>query len=566
MSSSIRDDTNLNVSQTPSQGAEETTGAQRPHPGGRGAKARYKDVLDAEAQAAPFAPSADASRPALRAPRRGLDVSSDAAAQAAAKAATMKAATPDPATVTTERLSGDDLLVHLVPTRDSTAANMLAGAQKFLRDSLAIAHKHAEQHHLDGPDRILLLNFLKEISGALDALNKMLASIESSDAATGRMLTFAQMDDAQGKIAINKKAADDAKAQQDKIDHQKHKAGVVSLVMKIVTPIAIAIMAVATIASFGTLGPAAIAISTIMLGLMITSAAGGPDVMAMGIQKAADGIAFLLDNILGRLADAIGVHGTHKWFELYGKMVAITALMVAGDAAAEGEEMGTQVAIEVGLVAFSSSNLAGDTAVDFGASPQTAAIIAGITTAILVVGAAFMRPKPEEVEEAIEGLREEIGNLQKEVKESEEEIENFLKVSRDMNLDKWETYSTVAKEMSKNLIRKINIALKKASFAWLKDFEYSMTKVEIGADITKGGLGLSNALIERNINAALGQMAEITAWQESESEYREFLVKILQEVIQRLLGQMAGTADWSAEINKLQIKIVDDNRIPNYPA
>lgn len=209
----------------------------------------------------------------------------------------------------------------------------------------------AIQNIPDGPNKASLVSTLNMIKSVLQELADVLYKSEGDKATSQKGLETAIT---QSTIERNNQRMDQLKQQwadQKAAADKAAKGGTIGKIMQIVGPIIIAVSIIATIASFGTLGPVAVGIILAVTALSITVTAGGPDLLTEG--------AHALGTLVTGALSLMGVHCSDSVNDLIGKILVVVILvaMVVATAGGAAGAVGSSLAPSVG------SGLAGAVAV-----------------------------------------------------------------------------------------------------------------------------------------------------------------------------------------------------------
>lgn len=229
----------------------------------------------------------------------------------------------------------------------------------------------------DGPWRIAVNNLMELLDKATSALQQAIYEQEARNAEGKQDLTLAQRESQQLKIDKQaEKVAEQKKAEED----QKQKKNVldkINIAVQVFTAVVAAVSVAATIVSFGTLGPAAVALIVIMTSVSVAD-------MIPGVNgKVAEYSMNLMATVLQDIVEACGVDSTKsKWAAFAGKMLTLVLLIAAtkGGASSQG-------AVLVGTQYFSSSNLVADPMIAENVDPMTVAIASAAINVGVSIGA-----------------------------------------------------------------------------------------------------------------------------------------------------------------------------------
>lgn len=234
-----------------------------------------------------------------------------------------------------------------------------------------------------GPKRVQLKDFLKMVSDALSSIRESIYRMEEQQANMMNELSKARHETQVHKIEENKKALEAQEAKRKEIEAKQAEADRKGKIMDIVGYVTMAVSAIVTVASFGTLGPVAFAVSAIILALAIADTAWkiagekNPTISQWGL------------GLLGKAFEQIP--GLPKeWANVIGKTIMLVAILVLARNA-------KQTMLIAGSQYFTASNVTNDFALGCGANPMTAAYISmGVGAFVSVssmIGAASISTK-----------------------------------------------------------------------------------------------------------------------------------------------------------------------------
>lgn len=481
------------------------------------------------------------------------DVKKAKAAQAAAQAKET-AETPEPQATknTTNPLDGiPGITSSIIPAPDSGAAGMLKGSIALLQDSQTILKKYAPQGQ--GMVGVSIFDMLKAVSAALSNAQQMLYQIEDQNTEGRKDVTNIQWDEQKSQIAVHKKAFDDQQDQQAEIDKHQHKANVTNLVLKILTPIVIAVSIIATVASFGTLGPAAIVISTIMLAAMVTSQAGGPDWMRTALQAAGN---WLGDTLVAPILGPMGV--PKRWAELVTELMIIVIIVIA----TRNPENSAAMTAAFTSQLLGESNLITDTLVQSGV-PEMDAQIAG-AAAVAVIGfsslAFGMGKAIANQAKTVTAMEEAIAATEADIAARAARAAKMSMAAADAAAEENATVSvsrTVIKDAEIDML-KIKLFIQKTALTiFRQNIEKTAEAVEQVFKVGQSTTEMMQAYFEYGIKMGQAAIKRIKADEDAQSARLEDFIQALKTVIKQLLDMMNAIVQGVATIDQLQIKKYD---------
>jgi hypothetical protein len=486
----------------------------------------------------------------------GADVKKAKKAQAAVETAgAQKAADPQLAQNTANALDGiPGITSSVIPAPDSAAAGLLRGSIKFLQDSQSILQKYAPQGK--GMIGVSIFDMLKSVSQALSNAQQMLYEVENRNTLGRKDVTNAQWDEQKSQIQVHQKAYDDQKAQQAEIDKHQKKANITNLVLKILTPIVIAVSIIATIASFGTLSPLACFVSTVMVAAMVTSTAGGPNWMADAIQGAGGliGKYLLQDTFLGPIMKACGMSDDQikSWCKLIGEVLAIVIIIVATRDPAAGRALTAAWTSQL----LGASNVVADTLVQCGVSQMNAQIAGACVVALVgfsALGAGVARTVANRAQ-TIVAMEEAIATTETQIAARAAKIAAAV----DEGIEGGNVATSAAKmayEKTQGILDEIKLFIQKSALTIFKeDAEKTADTVKVGMELAQDSTAMAQADFENTIKRCQARIKTIKASEDAQSTQLDDYIQALKIVIKQLLDMMNALVQGVATIDQLQIK------------
>lgn len=388
----------------------------------------------------------------------------------------------------------------------SAVAKILDGQKQILGDMKTVLDKYQSniEQMPDGPSKNVYINYLKTISAALDLAQQQLSEIVTAHTAGSKVLSTAKFQEKQDQIDVHMKAIQEQKEQQEEIDKGKKKAGTMKIVMMIVTPIVIALSVVAMIVTFGAATPMMLALDAMMIGMMVTAMAGGPDVMALAFDKLGEGIGFLFDSAINKVLDKIGIHGDgpKKFFTIYAKVCLIVAMVAMGNAGGGGAS-----ATALGVQAFASSNVAGEAVVDCGATGKTAMILTMcINCAVIIMAMLAGGGGKEPVPKA-----QQLAKLDGEIASINEQLV-VVNAGIESAKDAGDTLTLVQLNLQKAALE-VKVSIKQGCRDFISNFARDTDKPGKMAGKLNEGMAKNDMKIKENLQTIKNNEAELAAAQ-----------------------------------------------------
>lgn len=481
------------------------------------------------------------------------------------------------------------------------------GIINTLKDQFAILQSYVESMP-PSPQRAILLNFLKLVAEALDTLQQSAYKSEAATEMGAIDLTKAQQELMNGKIKAFMDAFNAQQAQMDAVHKQQEKAAKMGPIMKAVTVIVAVIMVVATVVSFGTLGPVAFGI------IMTLALASTADAILTVAGKDPVVMNFIM-NIVGEyfLHDVCQV--SNPAADIAGKVITIVLLCIAGGVGVAGMANVAKNALLVGSDVAVNSNVVTDICQAAGASDETTMWVSlGVNLALAFVSMGAMassslRQVNKAADEAMTSLNNEIKQLSKNIKNIEGEIEKMpegvlknLKQFQLMLLKLWKGLKqTNLKELidmkgaTKDLkeaeegLKKAQAAYKDKPSLWtqraLEESQKAVasTKKSI-QELTKKsilyrgvmtartvtlvattGIQAANAKFNYDLEMLKAALYEINAQADAKSANYDDLIAAIKATITRMQALLNTFVQWIGDIGKQQAEKYQSLKVP-YPA
>lgn len=393
----------------------------------------------------------------------------------------------------------------------------------------------------DSSARIVLTNFLKVIGQAISALQQQLFQMQNADVEKSREAGKGSLDAQQTKIDLHKEALDKEVAQQREIAEKKAKADKLGGIMKIVGPIILAVSIVATLASLGTLGPAAIAVSATLLAMTIAEQAGKGPITKKSID-------FFAKTVIGNLLSLGGKSGKvgrdiADFIGMVTVIISIIALCGAtkGGSFADAVMMGSQV--------FASSNMVAEAAGNFGGLPPDKAAMIGMYVTIAVTVAAAMGTAAYTYAKKQEAGKELMASLtQSQAKLQAAELK-VIQLSAQDGVGKMQIYMAKAEV----LLRKMVVSLAEArAFGSPTKLEMDIRRLLSILQVSNASMGLSTAKLKYDISVAEGNIEQIRANAEANEAILQKAIDDIRTLIDQLMSIINSFGSWMASLEEFQ--------------
>lgn len=414
------------------------------------------------------------------------------------------------------------LSIDKVPTENAArnAANTVNGMKTVI--------SNYAKNLPDGPGKVLVMDFLKIISDALKDLQEMIYKMEVQEAEGQKTLSSAQQEAMQFKIDQHMKALEEQKAKEAEMQKKQGTMSDINKVMKILGPILIAVTVLATIASFGTLGPLAVGVILALTAISCIDMIPGVD----------GKVAAWTMGIAGSILRECGVdEKTCRYVDFAVKLAIVISLAVATSGA------GAATAITTSTQFFTASNLITDVLVGAGVDPMTTAIAAGAVNAAVsmaALGAALALTAKNSAKVSTQ-LLEAAEKYAKAASDTSSKVMKFMYTFMELFCR-----NAAALAKSGNLTKYLNIGIG-------------------GLRATNSAMEATNGGIEYTINQTMGELADLKKRYESKDvQLRDVIsalkeqAKLMEQVIQNLMAMLAG-------VGKTQVDNWDKNRTPQIP-
>lgn len=440
-----------------------------------------------------------------------------------------------------------------------TGPPALLNSLTSLDDLLQAAQAHIDALP-DSPAKVIYLNFLQVITRAVQTMQKEIFEMEQQRSGESKKISNAQLELSQAKREENQKAANDARAKQAEMDEKQKKANQTAAIMKIVTPIVIAIGIIATIASAGTLGVPATMMILALTALSIADQAGAK----IGDKSLTRGCFDAAGDALGKIASWIpGVNPDLARF--IGKMALIYlvigltttnpgALLVAGQmfmmsGAAEDLIKGSAKAnhgndyeMDQKTLMISSTVVGG--AVMLGAGIGAAAC-SGAAAANKAAMVEDLTNKILETSNKMQPLYGQMIEAQTAYEAGTMTLGECVKIHAD-----------VLKQLIPLLIKQAMLTLARAI---ISDPKGAMAILTTGLKIGTTGLGLANAIVEKQITDLRNDMnrgqADVNAKNIMWQKFIDNLKKLLQALLQMTTNDLAMIPQLSEMLQKALVSV-----------
>lgn len=419
-----------------------------------------------------------------------------------------------------------------VPTGAAISETPPTGAAysslKMLSDMQAAITKYASK--LPQAQRVLVMDFLKSVSEALSQLQETIYRMEIAEAEGQSELSRAQQEAQQFKIDQKMAELKKQEEEQKKIQEKQSQITLFKDIMQIVTPIIAAISIVATIASFGTLGPVAVALIVLMTTCSCIDMIPGVD------GKMAEWTMNIIATGLRKICEASGVDSkTAKWADFAGKLFTVILVVAATKGA------GAQTAIMTGTQYFSSSNLIADPLVAEDVDPMTTAIVCGSVNAGVSMGA--------------------IGSCMA-MKSAGTVTADTLNATSKAFSDAATASTNAIQRACYNMMAAF---YKSAASSVTRDASHTLrwiSRTTTAMQVTNSGMQAGTSALEYKMNLAQGELALIKKLFESKDLAMRDLIEALKQQVQKLLQILNDLMTWLPTVGESQADLWDKNRTP----
>lgn len=382
------------------------------------------------------------------------------------------------------------------------------------------------------PDGISLKNFLKEVGKALNQMQENIYAMERNDAEKGRTLSIAKKEMMQAKIDAYKESSDAQKAKQAEIAKKQHKSGIIGAIMKIFNPILIAISAIATIASAGTLGPVAVGVMLSLTALTVASQISGNGALVnwtLGV--VGEGLA--------AFAKAVG--GNEDIARFVGKMVMVIAILLICRNPA-----GLTGPVTASTTALGQSGAFTDLLTGSGVDPDKAAFIGGIISAAiqLVATIGLTASTMANKEQAIARLEDNLAETNRAITNMQAQ---FIVTGEVNELKMMGMY--------------VKLAYQKLGMAFLQDMRRVVGVTTGLMNVGTGAMTIVNGKFTKDIKGLMADVAIIRSQSDATALMWEQFIQEMTQVIKKLQAILDDLVKALPEISQMQVKKYDSARM-----
>lgn len=446
---------------------------------------------------------------------------------------------------------------QLPPAWAPTGTNLWAGTPQalnginLLQDIKKIAEKYLSKIP-DDSNKMVLANFLKILGMAISTLEQQIFDMEQLDAMMSKKWGDASVDSMNSKVQAQKDAQAANKVLKDKADAADAKSKTFSKVMSIVGPLVLTISIVATIASLGTMGPAALALTLVMTSLSIADTASSGGVTQKAINGLAKGIAFIIKAFYPHPSAK-----AEKAMELAADVLIVIVVIVA--CKGKGTK-GLGVAVMLGAQIFAGSDMVTQSLVLAGYPKDKAAIIGCCVSA----GVVLMCGIGCGIAAARSGVKT-AAAVSKELHDAEAVGDNIARTAL-LAKSLGQPEAVQMKIFVKQLSNFMQVQTLKFSLACMqKGFLTNIQRLLSGVNLINASMGMTNAVYQQQMDNFKGDMAVNQSNAEATQQMFETLIAALKKALKSLMNTLNGFTEWSAELEQMQSSKYKANTV-DFPA